>query len=130
MAPALERLWRAQAREAFVVRTPAPAPVLSAFEEKRRHRRIEHRTTVRVNGETAMLFNISRSGLKLSSPFQPRPGLVRIVVETDRVSFALSGEVRWVSQRRSFSNLLDFGVEILAPPGDYSRFVEELAAAR
>lgn len=130
MALALERLWRSQVREAFVVRMPDQAQESQAFIEKRRHRRIEHRTMVSVNGEKAMLFNISRSGLKLSSPFQPQTGLVRVVLETDRQSFDLSGAVRWVSPRRSFSNLLDFGVEILDPPGDYSRFVEELAAAQ
>ena len=99
-------------------------------EEKRRHPRIEHRTFVRVDGRAAMLFNVSRSGLKLASPFQPRPGRVDVELEAGEYSFALQGSVRWVSRRRSFSNLVDFGVEILDPPDGYLDFVGQLAPRR
>lgn len=98
----------------------------AAWEERRRHLRVEHRTTVRIDGRTAMLFNVSRGGLKLSSPFTPPAGAVAIEVETGEETFRLRGEVRWVSSRRSFSNLLDFGVEILDPPPDYLEFVGRL----
>jgi hypothetical protein len=94
-----------------------------ALEEKRRHRRIDHNTMVRVNGKTAMLFNISRSGLKLSSPFTPQVGNVDISLETGETVFTLQGTIRWVSGRRSFSNLVDFGVEIINPPPAYNEFV-------
>ena len=105
--------------------TPRPLAA-SPFEEKRGCRRIEHITMVRVDGKTAMLFNISRSGLKLSSPFQPRPGNVDISLETDEAVFELKGTVRWVSGRRSFSNLTDFGVEIIDPPPAYIALLEKL----
>jgi hypothetical protein len=98
-------------------------------EEKRRHRRIDLRTMVRVNGETAMLFNISRSGLKLSSPFKPQTGNVDISLDNGETVFALKGVIRWVSGRRSFSNLVDFGVEIIAAPPEYYAFLDELELA-
>ncbi|MCU0236675.1 MAG: PilZ domain-containing protein [Acidobacteria bacterium] len=109
---------------------PVAAEAAMPGVEKRRHPRIEHRTFVRVDGQTAMLFNVSRSGLKLSSPLQPRPGRVNVELEAGEYSFALQGSVRWVSQRRSFSNLVDFGVEILDPPVGYRDFVEQLTPER
>lgn len=108
----------------------APPEADAAWEEKRRHPRIEHRTTVRIDGRTAMLFNVSQGGLKLSSPFIPPTGAVAIEVETGDEAFRLQGIVRWVGTRRSFSNLLDFGVEILDPPPDYLEFIGRLGARR
>ena len=111
---------------AAVASPSADAP----WEEKRRHPRIEHRTTVRIDGRTAMLFNVSRGGLKLSSPFTPPIGAVAIEVETGDETFRMQGIVRWVGARRSFSNLLDFGVEILDPPPGYLEFIGRLGAGR
>lgn len=129
MAQALEEAVRRQAGQtAGPGMAPRQAP--SPFEEKRGHRRIEHITMVKVDGKTAMLFNISKSGLKLSSPFQPRPGNVDIALETDEEVFELKGTVRWVSGRRSFSNMMDFGVEIIAPPPAYIALLEKLESLR
>lgn len=104
----------------------APPAADAAWAEKRRHPRIEHRTSVRIDGRTAMLFNVSRGGLKLSSPLAPPAGAVAIEVEAGDETFRLQGVVRWVGTRRSFSNLLDFGVEIVDPPAAYLEFVERL----
>ncbi len=101
-------------------------PVSAAWEEKRRHPRVEHRTLVRIEGRTAMLFDVSRGGLKLSSPFAPPAGVVAVEVEAGAETFHLQGLVRWVGGKRSFSNLLDFGVEIVDPPLAYLEFVERL----
>ncbi len=106
----------------------APPAADAAWEEKRRHPRIEHRTTVRIDGRTAMLFNVSRGGLKLSSPSTPPAGAVDIEVEAGDETFRLKGIVRWKGAKRSFSNLLDFGVEVVDPPRAYLEFVERLGA--
>ncbi len=127
MSQVLDELRRSCADAAAA---PNPGEAAMPGVEKRRHPRIEHRTFVRVDGQTAMLFNISRSGLKLSSPFQPRPGRVDVELEAGEYSFALQGSVRWVSNRRSFSNLVDFGVEISDPPNGYLDFVGQLTPER
>jgi hypothetical protein len=87
------------------------------------------KTMVRVNGETAMLFNISKSGMKLSSPFTPTSANVDVTLDNGEKTFTMKGEVRWVSGKRSFSNLVDFGVEISEAPADYYEFVELLLAS-
>ncbi|HEX7502746.1 MAG TPA: PilZ domain-containing protein [Acidobacteriota bacterium] len=97
--------------------------------EKRRHRRVDIKTMVRVDGETAMLFNISKSGMKLSSPFTPTAASVEITLDNGEKIFVMKGEVRWVSGKRSFSNLIDFGVEISAAAPEYYEFVEMLLAS-
>ncbi len=49
-----------------------------AWEERRAHKRIEIKMMVKVNQETAMLFNISKYGMKLASPFTPKAPSVDI----------------------------------------------------
>ncbi len=127
---ALEDMVQQQVQKALQSALPRRPPLASPGEEKRRHPRIDHNTMVKVDGETAMLFNISRSGLKLSSPFAPRTGNVAISLETGDRTYALKGIIRWVSARRSFSNLVDFGVEIIEAPPEYYEFVDRLDPPR
>jgi hypothetical protein len=94
MERALADAVRQQVQEAFQASLTRQPQAMSPGAEKRRHRRIDHNTTARVNGETAMLFNISRSGLKLSSPFTPQIGNVDISLETGETIFALQGVIR------------------------------------
>jgi hypothetical protein len=130
LGQALEDMVQMHVQRAVQAALPLRPPLAVPGEEKRRHRRIDHNTMVKVEGETAMLFNISRSGLKLSSPFAPRTGNVAISLETGDRTYALKGTVRWVSARRSFSNLVDFGVEIIEAPPEYYEFVDQLKPAR
>ncbi|MCX6555227.1 MAG: PilZ domain-containing protein [Candidatus Aminicenantes bacterium] len=106
----------------------AEAATTAAFEEKRRHRRLELRTMVQVDGEKALLFNISRSGLLLSTPCHPTGPDVDVVLDNGEQHCALKGTIRWVSRKRSFSNLVDFGVEIFEAPPAYYEFVDQLLA--
>ena len=107
----------------------APLAVSPGGVEKRRHRRIDLKTMVRIDGETAMLFNISKSGMKLSAPFTPKSASVDVTLDNGEQTFVMKGEVRWVSGKRSFSNLIDFGVEISAASPEYYDFVEMLLAS-
>ena len=118
--------------EALLRRMAAPplpdGPRQDPFEEKRRHRRMDLRTMVQVDGEKALLFNLSRSGLLLSTPFHPKGPDVDVLLDNGEQHFALKGTIRWVSKKRSFSNLVDFGVEIFDAPPGYCEFVEQLSA--
>ncbi len=105
--------------------TPKESTV-TAVEEKRRHRRLELRTMVQVDGEKALLFNLSRSGLLLSAPFHPKGPDVDVTLDNGEQHFILKGTIRWVSRKRSFSNLVDFGVEIFEALPAYYEFVEKM----
>ena len=108
---------------------PWPAPPPAAGVEKRRYPRIEIKTLVEVDGEKALLFNISRGGMLLSSPSFPKGRAVDVTLEAGELNFKLKGMVRWVSGKRSFSNLIDFGVEISDFPPGYGQFLEMLESS-
>ncbi len=97
-----------------------------SIEEKRRHRRLELRTMVQVDGEKALLFNLSRSGLLLATPFHPKGPDVSVTLDNGERHLDLKGTIRWVSRKRSFSNLIDFGVEISEASPEYYKFIEAL----
>jgi hypothetical protein len=98
------------------------------WEEKRAHKRIDIKIMVKINQETAMLFNISKSGMKLASPFFPKDPKVDIILDNGENVFNMKGTILWVSGKRSFSNLVDFGVEISAAPPAYYEFIDQLLA--
>jgi hypothetical protein len=94
--------------------------------EKRTHKRIDIKIMVKINREAAMLFNISKSGMKLATAFSPKEPNVDITLDNGENLFAMKGTIRWVSSKRSFSNLIDIGVEISAAPPEYYQFIDQL----
>jgi hypothetical protein len=99
------------------------------WEERRAHKRIDIKIMIKINQETAMLFNISKSGMKLASPFFPKDPNVDIILDNGENVFAMKGTIRWVSGKRSFSNLIDFGVDISEAPPGYYEFIDLLLAS-
>ena len=67
--------------------------------------------------------------MKLSAPFTPKSASVDVTLDNGEQTFVMKGEVRWVSGKRSFSNLIDFGVEISAASPEYYDFVEMLLSS-
>lgn len=100
----------------------------SAWEEKRSQKRIDIKLLVEVNRETTMLINISKYGMKLAAPFIPKAPSVDITLDNGGQVFEMKGTVRWVSGKKTFSNLIDFGVEISDAPLGYYEFIDKLLA--
>ena len=125
---ALESLLRQQRHKAANQEVFNPPDNSRAWEEKRAHKRIDIKIMVKVNRETAMLFNISKSGMKLASPFFPKDPHVDITLDNGENVFNMKGNILWVSGKRSFSNLIDFGVQISAAPPEYYEFIDQLLA--
>jgi hypothetical protein len=124
----LENLLRLQKTKTSQQEVFSHPDTAKSWEEKRAHRRIDIKIMVKINQETAMLFNISKSGMKLSSPFFPKDPKVDIILDNGENVFDMKGTILWVSNRRSFSNLVDFGVEISAAPPAYYEFIDQLLA--
>ena len=126
---ALENLLRQQMTSAAHQEVFTNPDMAQAWEEKRAHKRIDIKIMVTINQETAMLFNISKSGMKLASPFFPKDPNVEITMDNGEKIFAMKGTIRWVSGKRSFSNLIDFGVDISEAPPAYYEFIDQLLAS-
>jgi hypothetical protein len=125
LAQALEELVQRHVQKAVQAGLPRQEAALP-FDERRRHKRIEIKSMIQVNGETALISNISRSGMKLSSPQPPKLPEIDIILDNDEKVMRLKGRICWVSGRRTFSNLVDFGVEITAAPPEYYALIDRL----
>jgi len=128
MSQIIENLLRLQRTRAAHQEVFNKSDMARAYEEKRAHKRIEIKMMVKINQETDMLFNISKYGMKLASPFTPKAPSVDIMLDIGDRVFEMKGTIRWVSGKHSFSNLTDFGVEILAAPQEYYEFIDKLLA--
>jgi hypothetical protein len=126
---ALENLLQRQITSAAHQEVFNNLDIARSWEEKRAHKRIDIKIMVKINQETAMLFNISKSGMKLASPFFPKDPNVDITLDNGENIFVMKGTIRWVSGKRSFSNLIDFGVDISEAPPAYYEFIDQLLAS-
>ena len=97
-------------------------------DEKRAYKRINIRMMAKINQETARIYNISKGGMKLATPLPHINPSVNITMNNGEKIFNIKGIIRWVSSKRSFSNLIDMGVEISEAPPDYNEFVDKLLA--
>jgi hypothetical protein len=108
------------------IRDPSRLPPTQ--DEKRAYKRIQLRMMAKINQETARIYDISKSGMKLATPLpHPDPHIDITLTHGEKI-FHIKGIIRWVSGKRSFSNLIDMGVEISAAPPEYYQFIDELLA--
>jgi hypothetical protein len=97
-----------------------------AQDERRIHKRINIKMMAKINNETARLCNISKGGMKLATPIAHNDPSVDITLDNGEKIINLKGTIRWVSSKRSFSNIIDIGVEISEAPADYYEFVDQM----
>jgi hypothetical protein len=99
-----------------------------AQDERRIHKRINIKMMAKINNETARLCNISKGGMKLATPIAHNDPSVDITLDNGEKIINLKGTIRWVSSKRSFSNIIDIGVEISEAPQEYYLFIDQLLA--
>ena len=104
------------------------ANVPLAQDERRAHKRINIKMMAKINHEAARLFNISKGGIKLATHIAHKGPSVDITLDNGEKVFNIKAIIRWVSSKRSFSNLIDIGVEIFEAPPEYYQFIDQLLA--
>ena len=102
--------------------------VLLTQDERRSHKRINIKMMAKINHETARLCTISKGGMKLATPIAHKDPSVNITLNNGEKIINIKGIIRWVSSKRSFSNILDMGVEISEAPQEYYVFIDQLLA--
>ncbi|MCX6555228.1 MAG: PilZ domain-containing protein [Candidatus Aminicenantes bacterium] len=102
------------------------ADVPLAQDERRAHKRINIKMMAKINHETARICNISKGGMKLATPVAHTDPKVEIMLDNGEKIINVKGTIRWVSSKRSFSNIIDIGVEISEAPPEYYEFLDQL----
>ena len=67
--------------------------------EKRKIKRIKKRIMVKINNRPAILIDISKGGIKLSSAIVPSKPEVNIEIRDNNQVFNLKGRIRWITRR-------------------------------
>ena len=95
-------------------------------DERRKNKRIKKKILLKINGELGLLTDISRRGIRLSTTTMPSDRTVHIKLKVDEDTFELNGIIRWEQKKRSFSNLIEIGVQVNEAPRGYYEFIDEL----
>ena len=94
--------------------------------EKRKIKRIRKRIMVKIDNRPAILIDISRGGIKLSSAIVPSNPEVNIEINDNNRIFKLKGTIRWITRKVTFQNLKEIGIQIKDAPEEFNRYIEEL----
>jgi len=94
--------------------------------DRRQSKRIKKKILLKINGELGLLTDISRLGIRLSTTTVPSNRTVNIKLKVDDDTFQLKGIIRWEQKKRSFSNLIEIGVEVNEAPEGYYEFINGL----
>lgn len=106
------------------------ADIPLAHDEKRAHKRINIKMMAKINNETARICDISKGGMKLATPVTHADPNINVTIDNGEKIINLKGTIRWVSNKRSFSNIIDIGVEISEAPPEYYSFIDQLLAGQ
>lgn len=94
--------------------------------DRRKSKRLKKKILLKINGELGLLTDISRQGIRLSTTTVPSDRTVHIKLKVDEETFELNGIIRWEQNKRSFSNLIEIGVQVKEAPEGYYEFIDEL----
>ena len=81
---------------------------------------------VKIDNRPAILIDISRGGIKLSSAIVPSNPEVNIEINDNNRIFKLKGTIRWITRKVTFQNLKEIGIQIKDAPEEFNRYIEEL----
>ena len=83
---------------------------------------------IKIDSRPAILMDISKEGIKLSSAIVPTTPEVNIEIKEDNQVFKLKGKVRWITRKVSFQNLKEIGIFIEEAPIEYYQYIDKLSA--
>jgi len=103
----------------------APVPDYTG-EERRRHARVVGKLRLMLDNHPALLIDISRGGLKVSSDRLPANAEVEISLSTAAQRFHLKGRVCWSGRQDPLTGHREAGIEFLEIPGDFQSVLETI----
>ena len=94
--------------------------------EKRKSIRKKKRIMVKLDQSSAILVDISRNGIRVSSGIAPSTRKVDIELNNERQLLRLRGDIRWIKRKVALQKLYDIGISIVDAPADYYQFIDSL----
>jgi hypothetical protein len=94
--------------------------------EKRKAIRKKKRIMVKLDQASAILVDISRNGIRVSSGIAPSRRKVEIELNNERQNLKLQGDIRWIKRKVALQKLYDIGISIIKAPDDYYQFIDTL----
>jgi hypothetical protein len=94
--------------------------------EKRKSTRVRKRVMLDINNKPAILVDISKNGVRVSTGMPPTTRRVKIIIRVDEQTFDLNGTVRWVKRKVALQKLYDMGLSIEGAPEGFDKFIDKL----
>lgn len=94
--------------------------------EKRKTSRKKKRIMVKLDQTSAILVDISRTGIRVSSGVAPSHRNVNIELNNEQKPLNLKGDIRWIKRKVALQKLYDIGISIVEAPDDYYQFIDTL----
>jgi len=93
--------------------------------DRRKWKRIKTRTLAKMEGKSAILNDVSDTGLCLSTHSLPLNKNVDIVFSYREKTIALKARIQWIKRRYSFQNSLQIGCTLDETTPEYLDFLEQ-----
>ena len=98
------------------------------YVEKRKYNRINTRVTAQVSNNSAIVLDLSKNGIKLSTEILSRKlfDLIDIVLKMGNQTITVKGMIRWISKKSELSNYRMIGVLIKNASENFPQLISQL----
>lgn len=93
--------------------------------DKRENSRFKARLLVKIDEKTAVINDISRTGLNISVPIMPKKRRVNISLEFENMKLEFGALIMWARRKLSYGDKNILGLTIINPNDEYFRICEQ-----
>jgi hypothetical protein len=93
--------------------------------EKRRNKRVKFLISSSINGLTAEIIDISRTGLRISTYSLPPTNDLKVTLKFGKETMNLKGVTHWIEKKDQGKGIIyELGVSIVDAPDEYYNLLE------
>jgi hypothetical protein len=96
--------------------------------EERKRDRINKKSLIKVEGQTCVMADMSRSGMRLVLPVLLKKQTIDITFRMESLTLDLQGIVRWIKKEPTVYDQAQYqvGVYLIDPPEEYTLLIDKL----
>ncbi len=95
--------------------------------DRRKYKRIKKNMVLKVNNKPGTLVDISRNGLRVSTPLSQTPRDIDIALKAENKNLNFQGIIQWVRNQGPRNRSTELGVRIPNPSQEYDQFLDTLS---